>query len=102
VCLAEDDRARRAEPRHRGRVLGGDGVKDGRGAARGGHARHVEDVLDAHRHAVQRPAPPAHPRLVVALARDGARARFVHVDPRADLRVALRDAREARLEQIHR
>src|SRR5258705_547976 len=94
--------ARRGEPRPPGPVPGPRAVKGGRGAARGGHARHVEDVLDAHRHAVQRPPEPPRARLRLALARDRARPRFVHAHPRADLRVARRDAREARLEQVER
>ena len=54
--LAEDDRAGLAQPGHERRVARRrSGVGDG-GAAAGGQAFHVDDVLDRDGHAVQRPA----------------------------------------------
>ncbi len=54
--LAQDDRPGAAKPRDDRRVLLGQVVLTQRRAGPGRQAGHVDDVLDAHRHAVQRAA----------------------------------------------
>ena len=96
--LAEDHRARRAQARHARGVGARAPPGVDRAAALGRQVRGVDDVLDADRDAVQRPAR----GLRVALARLGERGAGVEVRPRPDGLLALGDPLEARGDERRR
>ena len=89
--LAEDHRALLAQPGHAVRVAGRAPAGVDRRAVGGRHVGGVDDVLDADRQAVQRPAR----LLVVALPRRRDRLVGVDVRPRVQLALALADPLQA-------
>ena len=98
VGLAEQDRARRAHPRHRHAVRVADVVGEQLRAVGRAHAGDRERVLARERHAVQRPAR----RHRVGRHRLLARLVEPRQHERVDRRIALGDPRRVRLEQLER
>ena len=94
--LAENHAARAPQQRHRRRVGARPVAAIDRRAVSGRHVRGVDDVLDSHRYAVQRPLR----RLPVERAR--LRQRHIRIDmyPGSQLAVARRDAFEACRHQL--
>jgi hypothetical protein len=100
--LAQDHRARRAQPLdHRG-VPGRPPPGVEWCAVLGRHVARVDDVLDADRDAVQRPLGPADPPRLVAAPGLGAGELGIEEGPGLDPRLVGRDALEAGLGQLER
>ena len=100
--LAQDQRARRAQPGDRPGVFGRPAALVEDGAVLGRHRGGVDDVLDPDRQPVQRPDGPPAGAQAVEPRRLGARLRRVDERPGADLRLARFDLREAGLGQLRR
>ena len=102
VELADQDGARRPEPRHHGGVLGGHvRLEDARARGRP-EAGGVELVLHGHRQAVERAALAAPRERALGLARRGARLVGAHRDEGAEPRVQPLDAREIHVDEVDR
>ena len=100
--LAHDHRARLAQPLDKGRiVLGVAPLEDG-GAALGGIVPGVDDVLQSHRNAVERPHRAAAAPDLVQLGGLGQGVLGVEMRPGPDLSVRLLDPVQAGLNQIDR
>ena len=100
--LAEDDGPCHAQALRGRRVLRRRFVSERTRACRRRHPGDVEDILDTHRDAVERPAEPPGLRLLRALARDRAGARFVEMNPGSKRRLHRPDPRQAALEDLDR
>ena len=100
--LAEDHGARRPQPRHRRRIAARRASGPQLRAEFGRHIRGVEDVLDAHGHAMQRPGGLA--LLAAIVGGLGLPHRVVAVEerPRLDIAIGLVDALEAVADQLRR
>ena len=96
--LADDHRARRAQPRDERRVAIRVPVRERGRAARGRQAGHVDDVLDPDRHAVERPDGPAGRHGRIQRTGLGPRAAFVNRDPGAKDVIRIGDADERRVD----
>ena len=99
VGLAEDHRARAAQPPHRLRVVLGHVVPGGQPARRS-HARGLVGVLDRHRHAVQRADVVAAGQRRVGGVRGSARAVGVERDDGVQRAVERFDAGQVVLQQL--
>ena len=105
VALAEDHRARRAQPAHETRVVARAQGRQREGTGRAGHAVAGADVvLQQHRQAVQRAAHAACRAFGVELRGDGERLRvqFTHGVQRRPRVVQRRDAVEEMLREAGR
>ena len=95
--LAEDQRARRLQPRHDEGVLARHPPGVDRRAVPGRDPRGVDDVLDPDRHPVQRPDRPPGGAVRVKRLRLGPDELRVEPGPGADLGLGSLDARDQRL-----
>ena len=102
VELAQDDCARRLEPRHHLGVLIRDAVREHRARRRRQHPRRIDVVLQRDRNAVQRTAPPAPRQLRLERPRALDGALLGHRHEGVELRVQTPDARDVGLHEIQR
>jgi hypothetical protein len=100
--LAENNGAGAAQPRHADRVGSGDIVGEDLGMARRRQPGDIDDILDADRHAVQRPARAAGHDLGLGRPRRGGRRVAIEPDKRMQPRIEALDAVEERHRQLDR
>jgi hypothetical protein len=100
--LAEDHRTRRAQTSHHVAVIAWLATLQQHRAALGRHVRGVDNVLDADRHAVQRPDGLARAAHLVGDPGLGQRMLRIEEGPRFDVGVDRLDTREAGLDQLFR
>ena len=100
--LPQDDRAGLAQLRDHRRIGRGDVVHQDLGMARGRQAGDIDDVLDADRHAVQRPSHTARGDLGLGRACGVHRGIGIQPDEGVQLRIEPLDARQQRVQQFDR